>query len=493
MTTSTQSLSPLPAGDYEETIAGRFRHLTPTQLAMAWWCYHEGHLSRLGLRAWFALHEVAERRWVCAETDAPRYQLAELSRLLGGGAGGGNPEKLLRSSLRSLERLGLASWSPDAIHFARSPDELALAELDGLYAMLREIPNLRRRICVPRRLVRSLAAGFGRGVTATILGHVLTSLYAHREHGRYRVDGRCKASWIAETFGVSERAVKDARARLVALGWLEVLEAPQWQLNKWGAHTRINVAWKLPANDDARSGGGGESGHESAPPALESGHGSAPPCLEPDALPDRKRKKNQTPAPDPRPGPSRAGVLLSRKKKRPSSTNKPPSTIDIQPDDLEEFERTTELYRDACERGLATDSEHGEFQFLCLVERARARGQDPCRMLAWLLRHQRFDYITQADEDAALERMRRRERWDSSPEPRSAGRLSVEPPPDDVLKYIALLQAVERSRTTLGVGEVASAHLGWSAERFEQAESDYLAWQHEKAVAAGGVAESLVF
>lgn len=481
MTTSTQSLSPLPVGDYEDSIAGRFRHVTPTQLAMAWWSYHEGHLSRLGLRVYFALHEVAERRWVCAATDEPHYQLSELRSLVGGGGGGQDPDKLLRAAISSLERIGLASWTPGAIHLAKSPDELAIADLDGLYTTLRAIPNLRRRIAMPRRLVRALAAGFGRGVTATVLGHVLTSLYAHRERGCYRVDGRCKGSWIAETFGVSKRAVKDARARLVELGWLEVLDTPQWQLNKWGAHTRINVAWKLPAND-AADGRGGEAGGKSAPPKLRSVPKSAPPCLKPDALPTRKSKKNQTPAPGDRPGPSRPGVSLSaRKKKRASS--KPPSTVDIQPYDLEELERTMDLYRDACGRGLATDSEHGEFQFLCLVERARARGQDPCRMLAWLLREQRFDYITQADEDAALDRVKRRGRW-AEPEERS-GPLAVEAPPGDVFKYIAVLQAVERSRSTLSPAEVAREHLGWSTERFEQAESDYLAWQHEKAVAAG--------
>ena len=482
MTTSTQPLSPLPVGDYEESIAGRFRHVTPTQLAMAWWSYHEGHLSRLGLRVYFALHEVAERRWVCTATDEPHYQLSELRSLVGSGGGGQDPDKLLRAAISSLERLGLASWTPGAIRFAKSPDELAIADLDGLYTTLRAIPNLRRRIAMPRRLVRALAAGFGRGVTATILGHVLTSLYAHRERGCYRVDGRCKGSWIAETFGVSKRAVKDARARLVELGWLEVLDAPQWQLNKWGAHTRINVAWKLPANDatDGRAGG---SGGKSAPPKLRSVPESAPPCLKPDALPIRKRKKNQTPAPEDRPGPSQTGALLSAGKKKQGSS-KPPSTVDIQPNDLEEFGRTMELYHDACRRGLATDSEHGEFQFLCLIERARARGHDPCRMLAWLLREQRFDYITQADEDAVLDRIKRRGRW-AEPEERS-GSLAVESPPDDVFKYIAVLQAVERSRSAHCPASVAREHLGWSTERFEQAETDYLTWQQEKAVAAGG-------
>lgn len=488
MTTPNQVLAPSPVGVYEETIAGRFRHVTPTQLVMAWWSYQEGHLSRLDLRVWFALHEVAERRWVCSKDEEPRYRIAEIRQLVGGGGGGGkDPEKLLRAALVHLENLGLASWDPHAIRFATSPDQLAATDLDNLYEMLRSIPVLRRKIPVPRRLVRALAAGFGKGATATILGHLLTTLYAHRERGSYRVDGRCKASWIATTFGVSERAVRDARTRLVELGWLEILDAPQWQLNKWGAHTRIHVGWTL-AKDGRDGKERRQPGGKSAPPKLRSVRKSAPPCLKPDALPDRKRKKNQTPAPARRPGPKPSGVSISARKKK-SGGNRPPSVVNIQPHDLESFERTTGLYRDASARSLIEDSEHGEFQFFCLVERARARAHDPCRMLAWLLREKRFDYITQADEDAALDRIKRYGKWAEPDKPRS-GPLEVHEPSADCRKYIAVLQVVERSRSSLSPLEVAKEHLGWTDRRWELAETEYLAWQHEKAIAAGAGAEA---
>jgi hypothetical protein len=66
-----------------------------------------------------------------------------------------------------------------------------------------------RRIPVPRRLVRFLAKGCSRVALATMLGHLFRCLYYRQGH--YRAEGLSKASWIAEVFGVSLRAVKTAR------------------------------------------------------------------------------------------------------------------------------------------------------------------------------------------------------------------------------------------------------------------------------------------
>ena len=94
---------------------------------------------------------------------------------------------------------------------------------------------------VPRRILRLLAGGARPALIATILGHLLRCLYL--KSGKCSARGRVKASWIAETFGVGLRRVKEARQELIAMGWLIPLEAGQWELNRWGAHVRINLDW----------------------------------------------------------------------------------------------------------------------------------------------------------------------------------------------------------------------------------------------------------
>ncbi len=108
----------------------------------------------------------------------------------------------------------------------------------------------------------------------------------------YSVDGRLKASWVASTFHVSLSATRGARRRLIAIGWLQPLEAHQWLLNKYGVHDRINVAWnpKEPANanivDNPDQVGEGSADQElerdsgSSTPPADSDGGSSTPCLD---------------------------------------------------------------------------------------------------------------------------------------------------------------------------------------------------------------------
>jgi len=110
--------------------------------------------------------------------------------------------------------------------------------------MLAQVPNHRRTVPVPRRLVRFIAGGCCRVVLATLLGHLLRCLYYRQ--GQCRAEGFCKVSWIAEVFEVSERAVKTARQRLEQLGLLERQSIPWWVRNTYGEKQRINLHWARP-------------------------------------------------------------------------------------------------------------------------------------------------------------------------------------------------------------------------------------------------------
>lgn len=258
-------------GHWQETIAGRVCPIGTQQLMLAWWLYTEGNLTRRLMLVWFALREMLGRRLAGRKGEGdgggkcrrPSYGLSELRKLLGTDA----PDKALRADLARLDRLGLATMTERTITFAAGIEQVTLpvsaSDADpwaDFHALLDRIPavNRRRTIPVPRRTLRALAGGFSRGTTAVMLAVLIRCLFRHAGGdggggGRYRIDGRTKGSWIAETFRVSRRAVTEGRARLIDLGWLVPLNCSQIELNRWGTHDRINPDWSPPtaANDHA--------------------------------------------------------------------------------------------------------------------------------------------------------------------------------------------------------------------------------------------------
>ncbi|MGE3424823.1 MAG: hypothetical protein AB7N24_22475 [Dehalococcoidia bacterium] len=461
---------------WQEAIEGRYRQISAQQLALYWWLYAQHTITARQLRTVFACHEMDERR-AYLEAGAHRlYGLPELQRLIGGG--GGVSDSALKSDLRALTRLGVLTIEPKRIGFAVTVDQLS-GDLDlaGFWEFFGAMPHPKRTIPVPRRLLRALAGGFSRAVTGTLIAHLIRSLFWHKKAKGYRVDGRTKASWIVEHFGISRRAVIDARQRLVELGWLEKLPAEQWEINRWGGRYALRTAGPVV-----------EFEAQSAPPREAIAPESAPPYKQ---ISSPKGEALETR----RPTFGGASGLSGRKdsggrKKKPQA----PTVIDMQRVDLDDPARTQELYRDACTRGKARASEHGRLQFFALVERARAHGQDPCRLLAWLLRDGKASYISQSDEDCAVERIKRLDFGGRPPDRRELRRTLtptfVAGPPEDVRYYMAVHDAVERSGTQLSAAAVAREHLGWDRARWDQAEAEWWKWQQEKAEAValpGGV------
>ncbi len=78
----------------------------------------------------------------------------------------------------------------------------------------------------------------------------------------------------------------------------------------------------------------------------------------------------------------------------------------ISVEDLRDTGRLLELHRQAVERGDPVAGEAGRLDFIALAERARASGKNPPKLFAWLLKHRRFDFIAQANEDDAAARLR---------------------------------------------------------------------------------------
>jgi hypothetical protein len=375
-------------------------------MATAWWCYRQRAIRLADLRVWFAAWEMRSRRCLRPAPLPRRFGLVELARLTG------LSTRRLTPALRRLQDARLLDWSESAIEFP-APSE-ALAGLDALAfrRFLDGIPNRQRRVPVPRRVLRRLALGCRPALIATILGHLFRCLYV--QGGSFQDVGRAKASWIADTFGVGLRRVKEARQELVADGWLIPLPSPQWSMNRWGALVRVNLEWS-PVE--------GPSGEpELAPPALVPGPEPAPP--ESDKEPLRERK-NQEPTPG---GPSGFSTSTSSRKnteaeRRPAAPSTPPSTAGGRPDlrrvlpiDLNDTGRLLELYAQAVAEGLAAASEWGRLRFVAAAEHARAIGRDnPCGLFVRLVRSGWLHYASEGDETAASVRLRRHEQGGPMP------------------------------------------------------------------------------
>jgi hypothetical protein len=528
-------------GIWTDQITGRFRKITVHQLAMTYWCYQAGHITLRQLRVTMAAHEMAERRRYTDPVNGPErplYGLDEIKSLVGG-RGSKTADAELSADVRTLARLGLATITDHAIGFAVSVDQLRLDgtdDLDGFWSMFNQLPHPRRSVPVPRRMLRALAAGFTKGMTAVVIATLIRSLFWHRSRGgegAYRTDGRTKREWIAEVFSIAPRTVTDARSRLIELGWLIPQETPQYLLNRYGTHDAINTDWSpadsTPASSEALtaplsfptapnkpattqgdpdSSGGvnttkpiqpahrapsaeneppqhnglGQTPHtgESASPNRDFSGRSASPDLN-RSLPLTGNKNTRKPAPM-RAGPTGASPSSaggSRKKKIGGSGLKT-SIRDIRAGDLEDMGRVLELYRQAVGLGMAKSGEGGRLDFVALAQRARSKGRKAGALFFWLLRENKTEFITLADEDEAGRRIKahlygstnKRERWGGQTQ---QGRGS--PPPEateytDDERFVLACIRVANQKRIADPFDIARMK-GWSRDQWDQAHAAY--------------------
>jgi len=401
---------------------GGFRFISVVQLCALWAAYHAKLIGPGDVQTWFAVQEMVARRCLAMKNKQRiTYTLTEVQELTGreGGA----------TSLKRLAHYGLLTWTDTAITFPINPS--LAGQQTRLGAMLALVCNNTRQVPVPRRMLRFLAGGCSRVMVATVLGHLFRCLY-YRD-GECRPEGLCKASWIAEVFGVSERAVKTARQGLEALGWLERIETKQWVRNRYGQKMVINLHWDVPAPCKP----GVESTPEIAP---------LPPPFSPEiAPPDSNRelptemKKTQNPVGSASPGFLTALVTEAREQVRngtapvdtvgpvvmcsnPASRTqkhsvasqpKPvlaaPSLTNVIVEDLRDTERLSTLYHQAIEHKLLGKSEAEQLVFFALAQHVITYGPaNPGGLFRRLLTRKQFQVITQEEEDAAARRLKHR-------------------------------------------------------------------------------------
>ena len=409
-------------GVWQETITGGYHPITTHQLAMAWWLYQSRHITKKQLRIFFAAFEMKERRRhtkIDPDTGRrkrPSYTIEEVQRLVGGGktsGGSGAAMSALSAEVKALGRLGLVKIMPHKLEIAVSIDQISLDDVSGFWAFFEQLPNKRRPIPVPRRTIRALAGGFQASVMGLMIALLIRCLFWHKGQGAYRVDGCTKAAWLIDIFGLgSERTITAARARLVELGWLSDVDSPQWILNRYGKHEQIIVdafgpARNLAEDDNkANASGEGDNSRESATPRDQNPEKTATPCLNSSPLPTVNDLKTRRPAlTSGSPGDSREKEW-EKSRRCPLKPSAPAVLHNIVAEDLRDNHRLLELHRQAIDKGMPVRGEAGRLDFFALAERARAGGNNPPKLFAWLLKGGHFDRISIADEEAAAARIR---------------------------------------------------------------------------------------
>ncbi len=478
-----------PAGRKGERVAvipGRYRPITTHQLCMVWWLYQAGHITKRQLRVYFAAQEMAERRRYTKPDDSgkarrPYYTIDEVRETIGS-KHSESAIKELSADVKAVGRLGLVQISPRSIEFARSIDQIAVDDVSGFWQMFDQIKNQARVVPVPRRTCRALAKGMTRGETGMILALVIRSLFWHKREGEYRIDGRTKCSWIAEVFGMDRKTISTARASLIEKGWMQEVECEQWELNKWGQRYRLNLDAFGPTKTVSSSQEGfteaaAEAGENPSPDAILSVVFPSP-CLNNSTSSIEDDLKNRKPDPTRSGFVSVGGREKKIKKSRANFRGRGAMLHDVQGIDLHDTGRLLELHRQAIEAGHQVKGEKGLLDFVAIAERAVAQADNAPKLFAWLLREGRFDFITQADEDAAVARLRLHRNQDDAhrrqrEQPRAkrpCRKAFVDALPEDQRFALSCIRVAKQHR--VDPFHIARAR-GWTREQWDDARMGY--------------------
>ncbi len=478
--------------------AGGFIFLTVTQLCMVWWAYRRKFITLKDLRVWFALQEQVARRCELAPGQDPNFTPREITNLISGTGAA--------ASIRKLEHVGLVTeFTETSITFATAPEQLRIADRSGLYSMLDRVPNILRRVPVPRQIVRLIASTWRRCLIATALGHLITGLYYRS--GECVSGGFCKASWIAEVFCISERRVVFFRQFLGSLGWLCLHNTPQLKLNKSGQGFVINLEWTredrkeenpaptpplaetaAPAMENELTElaprvasaipgeiQAGETAPSAAPVPQTTSQIAAPRCTfqpqiaapyinteplqEPNIQPFQEINNKPLPEPPVPTAPNTQTIIpptpehntqpgfAGSVEKRLGREEKTPTFHKLIDTDLTDLKRGKILFQQAVEQGWIEDSEAGLVTFFALMEVARLRGtKNPRGYFLQLLKRRCWDAATEEDRVAAKRRLGLpvRERFDRRVLNPNAGLATPEEEPAGNLE-----EAYESARASL--------------------------------------------
>jgi len=369
------------------------------------------------IRVYLVLHEVHERRLAAKRSAARRGRrpqkngpdLNALERELLALVDG-TSVRLVRMALRRIQHAGLATIGEAGIAFP--PFEMRWTPVDAAMPPIPRAATAQkfgaRRVPVPRRMLSYLAFVVSPSVAATALGQLIHTL--HWEGMVCRIHGTCTVRQVSDLFGVHSRSVKRARAHLRAIGWL--VNDGEQSGNSVG-DSMMNLTWKCPSVFRCRQKNGG-----TALSLFRVNLGiDMSSCTSMIQLPMRCTHQ-------PPPG-NRMGV------KKPVSKPGTPGLPHLEPADLDNPERLAALFDCAVRQGLVRRCAGDRLKFFAAAERARrVATQNRCGFFAAFVRRGLWDFLSQADEDRAIERLKHHERYAIQViQPQS--RHAPNPPPAD--------------------------------------------------------------
>lgn len=347
-------------------VAGGYKALTPIQVCNALAAYDAGAIHYGTLRTFFACAAALASTEAAARSRSPssssyvpgvNISVEAVGRVLGA-----KSLAFAAQEIRRLERLGILTRNRlEKMVVAEEPIEGTASLLEK--ALMGRSP--RRPIPFPRRVLRFLAKCPRPTLLKCVVAHCLRALTIDRETGGIKHRGAMKASWVADTFGVSLRAAKASRARLIAIGLISRdAGSTQRKLNRDGAYFALNLAW--------------EDRPSSAPLPLGAVGDFAPPI-----------ERHETPYRD------------LENQKAPSGL-KEPSLKDIRAEDLCRLTRMEVLFWEAKRLGWISGSEMDAINMLAASIRARGvDGGDAVRIFAAIVRRGLWSHITCEEEDEA--------------------------------------------------------------------------------------------
>lgn len=369
--------------------------------------YHAGLISVSSLRAYLACLEAkaaneTETRCIKRETGKVKPEAAPSKNQL---------EKLLSGrcarELRQLERAGLVS--------VRGGD-VTITDIILSTASSCSHRSAARLIPVPREMLRTLLQEPRPAVILAALVYFLYGLSFERGTGNVKRVGAIKATTIADLTGLSLRAVRSARAELIARGWITKDEAStQWKLNRTGAYFEINTSWtrkgaancsrpelpteprSAPPVDNSRP-----APAESAPPEAQKSTEFALPIKRPERFFQNHKDQKE-----------RTGVFENGRggERAPNSMLSMPNIRNVRLIDLKKPDRLEALYREFVRTGKLDCSEASAINFAAAAIRAgtipELSDQRRVRVFLGIVQRRLWANITQAEEDKALSVLRR--------------------------------------------------------------------------------------
>lgn len=481
---TTETSDESQVGPQRGTFAGGYVAIPTEELVAVWSALQAGGIEQLDIRTWLAARELRERRRFAHKDCEPCYELGELEGLVGRVG-----EVRLRASLGRLRRAGLVRWSSAKLEFvealATSSEELRC----GAEAMLAQMPRARRTFPMPRRVLRLLAGGVKKSVLATVLAHLVRCPHYTKSRG-WNGEGTCKASWIAETFGISERSAVRARVHVIEeLAWLRPIATDQWRMNRFGGRFEVDLAWSGELTSGPVGGGGGDPA-ELSTGVLSPPTGAFEPRLSPpesEQPSSSKIEKSELAAE--RGGPPSNANDFRRTRGEPER----PSLRKVVRGDLRQVERVMELFDQALDsplwraKGWTPKDTPGErLNWAAAARRANVRGgPNPPGLFVHLVSLRKWGDVSNDDEDAVRQAL---SRW-RNPEPEAEG-LNLASSlfgRGKVTRALsadgAVLRRIEdalRGRAVVTDGKSIDRELirsGWSEERVREARRELAAWK----------------